>query len=192
MINAKDLFDEVITDATIEERYENVGGIPRHIFTDQKDYNRVLVNQMNAINGLSEIQVRRLALGDVAAAQTFGESQPKSSLMVYECPDPNFEKYVVSVLSRHVARLLVNRHKKTLWNIILDEGGTRGSTTWKLFEMYCQSLMLVGYSQKYSDYKYHDGVKLQGVKKLSVPALQLGGCTKIKETRNRKMDLTKK
>ena len=191
LINAKDLFDEVITDATIEERYENVGGIPRHIFTDQKDYNRVLVNQMSPINRLTNVQLRSLTLGDAESAETFENFQPTSSIMVYEYSDPSFKNVSVTVLSRRVARLLVNKHKKFWWNVILDEGGTRGSTTWKLFEMYCQSLMLVGYSQKYSDYKYHDGVKLQGVKKLSVPALQLGGCTKIKETRENLVDAAK-
>jgi hypothetical protein len=181
LLKARPYINSNLTSEDIEDRYQKVGGIPRHIFSSNAAFAAVLDNQENAINGLSEVQVRRLALGNVASAQTFGGNQPKSILMVYECTDPNFKNFTVSVSSSRVAQLLVENHKVVLWNVILDRGGARGSTTWQVFEMYCQNLMLG--SKNYFDYKYHDGVDLQEKSSVSVSALQLGNCTKIKETR---------
>ena len=192
LIKAMPYVDSSLSEPGVEERYHEVGGIPRHIFTKNATFAKVLKRQENAINRLTEEQLRSLTLGDVESAQTFGEDQPTSSIMVYECSDPNFENNSVSVSSRRVARLLVHKHKKVLWNIILDEGGARGSTTWKLFELYCQNLMLIGYSQNYFDYKYHDGANLLEVTDLSVPALQFGNCTKIKESSDSLIDAAKR
>jgi hypothetical protein len=181
--NAGPYINPNITMDDIEDRYQKVGGIPRHIFGDIDEFAMVLDDQETAINGLSEIHVRRLALGNIASAQTFGMDQPKSILMVYQCSDPNFKKFTVSVASSRVAQLLVQSHKTVLWNVILDKGGTRGSTAWQAFELYCQNLMLGSKSKNYFDYKYHDGTILQEEPKFSGSSIQLGNCTKIKETR---------
>jgi hypothetical protein len=172
--NAGPYINPNITVEDIEDRYQQVGGIPRHIFTTAAAFANVLDDQETTINGLSEIQVRRLALGYIASTQTM--------LMDYQCSDPNFTKSTVSVSSRRVAQLLVENHKIALWNVILDKGGTRGSTAWQVFELYCENLMLGNESKNFFDYKYHDGTVFQKVPKFYGSSLQLGNCIKVKET----------
>lgn len=73
LINARQHFEYGLHEEDIISRYEDVGGISRYIFTDGATFSEVLRNQETEINGLSEVQVRQLALGDVATAQTLGK-----------------------------------------------------------------------------------------------------------------------
>lgn len=183
LLKARQYMRSHLTEEEIEARYDDVGGIPRHIFTDDDDdFANELKDQVTAINDLTEHQIRQLALGNIAAVQTFKKTQPKSRIMAYGCVDPNFENYTVAVVSRRVARLLVNEHIKVLWNVILDRGGARGTTTWQIFETYCHILMLGDCYKEYYDYMYHDGFVLQDITNTSFPPLQLGGCSDIKGT----------
>ena len=99
-----------LTDEEIESRYEKVGGIPRSIFTNEKTFADTLKSQETAVRALTDHQVKLLALGNEALTQTFLSGEPKSVLMTYECSDPKFEDYSVTVSSRRVTRLLVERH----------------------------------------------------------------------------------
>lgn len=183
LLNARPYVNPNLTEDDLEDRFQKVGGIPRYIFTSNASFQNTLDDQKLAINSLSNEQLRLLTLGDVSAVQTFEEGQPKSILMVYDSSDSNFEKFNVAVSSRCVLQLLVKKHEKILWNVIVDQGGARGSITWQLFEVYCENRMLRIDLNNYFDYKYHDGTKLQKVTDVPVLALQLGNCTTIKGTR---------
>ena len=98
-----------LTDEEIESRYEKVGGIPRSIFTDEI-FVDILNSQETAVHALTDHQMQLLALGNVALTQTFRSEDPKSVLLIYECSDPKFKDYSVTVSSRRVTRLLVERH----------------------------------------------------------------------------------
>ena len=52
------------------------------------------------------------------------------------------------------------------------------------FEIYCQNLMTAGDVKKFYDYKFHNGDDLQEIVPgvLNLAVLQLGKCTRIKET----------
>ena len=185
LLAARSYFGIRLDEDVIKDRYEKVGGIPRHIFQNKTKFLSTLQSQKNAINQLTEQQVQMLTLDNVNSAQTLDNGQPKSVIMVYKCPERNFREFTVSVASRHVARILVSRKMNFLWNVIIGKGGTRGSTSWLSFEIYCHNLMTSGDVSNFFDYKYHDGVELQELKDVpDIPvALQLGNCTKIKETR---------
>lgn len=58
LLAAKQYFEYNLLDETIASRYEKVGGIPRHIFTDDDTFNAVLRSQISAINMLNEDQLR--------------------------------------------------------------------------------------------------------------------------------------
>jgi HeH/LEM domain/Retrotransposon hot spot protein len=182
LIYANPFFDINFDNDVIYNRYEEVGGIPRFIFTSQDDYEAVLLRQKNAINCLSDEQVRQLTLNNADAAQTFGSNEPKSIIMVYNCPNMIFKKYSVAVSSRRVTRLLVERKMNVLWNSILQSDSTSSFATWQIFETYCQNLMLGDNTMKFYDYKYHDGTRLIEATDVSRTPLHLGGCSKIKGT----------
>ena len=99
-----------LTDQEIESRYEKVGGIPRHILANDAQFADLLKSQEKAVHALTDHQVHLLALGNVALTETFRSEDPKSVLLIYECSDPKFKDYSVTVSSRRVTRLLVERH----------------------------------------------------------------------------------
>ena len=85
LLCAKQYFEYSIDDdEEIMRRYEKVGGIPRHIFTDNVTFLGILESQKAALNSLNEDQLRKLTANDINSAQTSDKDQPKSLLMVYE------------------------------------------------------------------------------------------------------------
>ena len=182
LVAARQLFDRSLSKPAITKRYEEVGGIPRHVFQSNTQFLATLQSQKNAINQLTEEQVQQLTLDDVNSAQTFGTNQPKSVIMVYKCPNRNFEDFTVAVASRTVARLLVEKKMQFLWNVIVNRGGVRGSTSWLSFEIYCQNLMIGTNGLKFIDYKYHNGTNLKARTDEIASSIQLGGCSKITGT----------
>ena len=181
LILAKDCFDYKISDNVIIDRYEHVGGIPRHIFTDEVTYSQVLQSQKAAINNLTEEQLRKMAHGDIDSVHTFDKSQPKSMILAFvSSNDKNFRSVSVAISSKSVLSSLITKYETSMWSLIAgQDNDKRGSFRWKLFETYCQNKMK-GRQQEYFDYQCYDGTRLVTV---SDRSLLLGGCTKIQGTR---------
>lgn len=180
LLSSRDFFDINMDETVIYNRYEEVGGIPRFIFATQEDYDAVLRSQERAINCLTDKQIQLLALNDAYAAHTFGENQPQSIIMVYKYCGMNFKKFSVEVSSHRVMQLLVTNKMTIFWNLILSGDGIFGNAAWQVFEVYCKNLMLGGVSKNFYDHKYHNGTEWWMD---LTSTLQLGGCSKIKGTR---------
>lgn len=191
LLYARRFFDVNLDVEVICNRYEEVGGIPRLVFTSEDEYNAVLILQENAINRLSDEQVRLLTLNDAHAAQTFGSNQPKSIIMVYNCVGMNFKEFSMTVSSQRVVRLLVTKKMHLLWNLILKSDSSSSTATWQVFEVYCQNLMLGDAAKKFYDYKYHDGIGLLDARHVGHELL-LGGCSKIIGTQQSLIAATKR
>ena len=182
LLNAKQYFDieNRIDDETIISRYEAVGGVPPHIFTDECDFKSIVAYKKYEVRFLDEPKLHRLTSNHMDAVQTFESGHPVSSLLVYgRTPDDNFQKCAVTVSSQLVLSELVDRHATYMWNRmknLMIEGGGFG---WKIFEAFCRNRML-GKAKKYSKYQYHDGIDL--VNKQPKSFLKLGGCSVIKGT----------
>ena len=182
LLSARIFFESTLSEEDIIDRFEQVGGIPRNIFCSKDEFLDILEDQALAINDLTNEQVQRLTLDNVNSAQTLGSGQPKSAIMVYKSPQRNFKDVTVSVASRRVARILVEMKMNFLWNVIIEKGGSRGSTSWLSFEIYCHNLMTSGDVRSFFDYKYHDGASLCLATNNRGLPLQLGNCTNIKQT----------
>jgi hypothetical protein len=64
---------------------------------------------------------------------------------------------------------------------MLNEGDARGIPAWRVFEYYCQNLMLQ--NTEFFDYKHHNGTELQAMKRNELgPSLDVGGCIDIRGT----------
>ena len=158
LIAARKFLGSNLSEDDIKDRYEKVGGVPRHIFQNEVKYVDTLKDQKNAIHRLKKGQVQSLTLDNVTSAQTLESNLPESVIMVYKCPAGIFSDFSVSVASRHVAQILVEKKTKFLWDVMVDQGGTRGSTLWLLFEIYCQNLMTTTDGTKFVAFKYYNGV----------------------------------
>ena len=176
LLNAKQYFNIRLSDEIIVSRYEEVGGIPRHIFDDETSYRTIVAKQNAAINSLTESQLRSMTSNDVDAVQTFDKSDPKSLLMVYErTPDYNFQNFAVAISSQRVLLKLVDRNNVFLWNLMISVSVEDG-LGWKIFEAICRNRML-GNAKYYKKYRYHNGTDL--VNRTPASPLKLGGCSRI-------------
>jgi energy-coupling factor transporter ATP-binding protein EcfA2 len=178
LLLARQHINSNISNEDIEQRYGNVGGIPRHIFATETEYEKVLNGQKNAINELRSEQLQKMSSGDMDSVRTLSEHQPRSILMVYGDSGPSFQDFTVEIASRHVFDLLSEKHKIFLWKFMISQGVEWGGIGWKTFEAYCQNL-LKGQPTKYKDYKLFDGKDwVDGSNDL-----QFGGCTAVIGTR---------
>lgn len=182
LITSKQYFRYSLNDDVVIYRYEKVGGIPRHIFTDVATFDGIMINQVAALNKLDEKQLEKMAENDITAVQTFDRSQPGNLLMVYKCPDNNYHNFIVSAVSQHVLTEILKRNEIYLWNVMVSRGVNWGGFGWKMFEAYCQRKML-GNVREFLDVHRHDGNKLVRSAKL-----WLGGCQKIEGTRRNLID----
>ena len=172
-------FGEEEDDKEIICRYEKVGGVPRNIFTDKNKFSDILVCQKTALNNVDESQLRKLTSNDKDAAVTSEKDQPKSLVMVYEgSSDKNFKHFSIGVSSKFVMSKLIQKNAVFMWNQMVSLSVEHGGYGWKIFESYCQEILL-GKPKEYSYCKYHNGTGLVTLGK----KLKLGGCTAIKGTR---------
>ena len=180
ILAAKRFFGLSLTEEVIGDRYEKVGGIPRHIFQDGVNFSITLEQQTAAINNLTEDQLQKMTSNDMDSACTFVEGQPRSALMVYEnAIDRNFWSFNVVVSSKLVLTKLQKKYSKFMWKDMVSKSVEHGGYGWKIFENICHNRML-GDSRKYFDYKYLYGSKLVNGDE-NFP-LKLGGCKSIKGT----------
>ena len=182
LLYAKQYFEYSIDDdEEIMRRYEKMGGIPRHIFTDNVTFLGILESQKAALNSLNEDQLRKLTANDINSAQTSDKDQPKSLLMVYEGSNDNsFRTVNVAVSSKFVLSKLIEKNADFMWKLMISLSVEYGGYGWKIFESYCQERLL-GAPKEYFDCKYHNGTDL--VPMQNTLSLKLGGCSAIKGTR---------
>ena len=180
ILAAKSFFGRSLKEDDIRDRYEKVGGIPRHIFQDNLKFSNTLDDQTAAINTLTEHQLKKMTSNDMDSACTFAEGQPKSALMVYEnsC-EGNFWSFNVVVASKLVLTKLEKKNSIFMWELMVSQSVEQGGSGWKIFENICHNRML-GDIREYFDYKYFYGSKLVNGDKNS--SLKLGGCKSIKGT----------
>jgi len=83
-VNQNDDDDEKITDDQIKDRFRQVGGIPRKIFTTESQFSASLKAQRDAILALTVRQAIYIAQGELSAIGVIGPGNPKSALIGFE------------------------------------------------------------------------------------------------------------
>jgi hypothetical protein len=188
LIFARPYINPAINEKVIESRYAKVGGVPRHIFSDELSYTITLHQQALGVNVLTNHQLDIIANGDWESLITFRSDQLKSALMTYIDSGPEYTSINVQLASGHVARLILKQFDERLWDKMLYLGVDRGAKGWKLFEEYCHNQMTREEHIKFFDYKYCNNAMnfVHGVKPLI-----LGGCKEIKGTKQSLITLAK-
>ena len=157
------------SEAVVEKRYREVGGVPRAIALTEAAYRATMENQTRDIASLTEEHAKSIARGEMDNLSSLDSKQPKSSLIGYIETDDFSEK--VAVISPFVAEKVYTKYIKLLWNSMesMKENG------WKIFEAYCRCVILT--EQEYSCRKCC-GRKDKDYAKIVYR--KLGGCHKIR------------
>ena len=122
LISAKPYFEIDLSEMKITERYQRVGGVLRNIFTSDEAFAGVLQLQKSAMNRLNSEQLRRIVSNDMESVHSFGDDQPKSSIMVYECYDPEFRNFSVTPASHYVLSEIRKIDAAFAWNFMISRG----------------------------------------------------------------------
>jgi len=142
-VNQNDDDDEKITDDQIKDRFRQVGGIPRKIFTTESQFSASLEAQDDAIRALTVRQAIQIAQGELSAIGVIGAGNPKSALIGYAknlASDGTalFSARRIRVVSNLVERKISMKFQKELWASMLDSG----TDSWKIVETICADLMV--------------------------------------------------
>jgi hypothetical protein len=116
LLHARPVVRPAMTDQQVKDRYLCVGGVPRHIFADDKDFQEVLDLQSNSLNSLTDQQVTDLAKLHLHSFATFDESQPKSALIGYRVlsdddDDGSFSRYTCDAIAPAVVAKAEAAHR---------------------------------------------------------------------------------
>jgi hypothetical protein len=176
LLHARPILRPEMTNDEVEDRYYQVGGVPRHVFGDGESFDDALDRQSGAMNDLTAEQLRRLANLSVRSATTFDASHPHSALIglrVTDTDDGSFRRYLVDVLAPRVVASAFREFLKPLWH---DLGLPRSAAhhAW-MFEAYTRYLMVTR-----STFRCREGVgKEDPVREVTRP-ITLGGCTEVR------------
>jgi hypothetical protein len=174
LLQARPILRPEMTNDEVENRYYQVGGVPRHIFCDGESFDEALERQSGAMNDLTAEQLRRLANINVKSATTFDTSQPKSALIGFRVSDKDdgtFRRYAVDVIAPRVVASVFREFLKSLWQ---DLSLPSAANPW-IFEAYTRYLLVTS-----STFQCRKGVgKEDPVREITRP-ITLGGCKEIR------------
>lgn len=173
------------TDDEIEQRYRQFGGVPRHIFATDKNFDTAVRSQDQALNEVTVDQAIKMAKGKMDAVETMSSGQPKSALIGYQQFNSDgtslksshvlFDERTkeVVVISALVREKIYTKFMKNIWQemIRLDKEG------WKVFEAYGRELLTGKQPLKL---RGRICAVKRGRTKYRIDDLTLGGCEAIR------------
>jgi hypothetical protein len=140
LVSARPILAPTFTDDKILQRFQEVGGVPRHIFANDLGFKVALAVQQRALNQLTADQAVKIARNQLDAVGSFSVNQPKSALIGYQMPEidnGSFEKEEIVIISLCVQDFIYINYIKDLWSTILNPT----FANWKIFETYTHHLM---------------------------------------------------
>jgi len=89
VVNYATGFNQIVTALTVDERFEQVGDVPRHVFCSDDDYKNALRDQDWSLPSLSAEQVADIQSQRVGNIASFDDKQPTSALVGFENAEKN-------------------------------------------------------------------------------------------------------
>jgi hypothetical protein len=180
ILHARAVLEPTMTIKKVEGRYSEVGGVPRHIFADDKLFEQALRRQEKAVKKLTAVQVKSFASGisalEAIVEDTLDASQPKSALIGYRlAADDNgqFSNYKVEVIATHAFARIVRRFMMNMW----EDLSLPSTENPRLFEIYTRYLI----ASQSTTFKCRDGVGKRARRvKASCEIALGGGCTEVR------------
>jgi hypothetical protein len=122
LLNARPILGPSFTDNDIIARHGEVGGVPRHIFANDSDYEKALDLQEEAVDKMPEKYAMRIAAGRLNAIENpRKEDVPRSPLLGYRLAENDnglFFKFDVILISSSIECKVYSKFIKILWPII--------------------------------------------------------------------------
>ena len=116
---AQPFINPSIPSDAIELRYYQVGGVPRHIFEDERSFDRTKETQRRAMSVLTKDQATKIARGEFDAVESMTSQQPKSAIVGFQqaqSDDMSFDEETLEVveISAFVAETIYTKYMKDL------------------------------------------------------------------------------
>jgi hypothetical protein len=153
-------------------RYMNVGGVPRHLWTQEKLFEPLKQTQALAVNKLSPMQAEQITMGEWEVLATDDSSQPKSSIIGYIIESNNFLVPKVTPISLMIHKLVIEKHMRNIWRTAFNHpnpGPVFEEYTWLQMigetQQAMRSRRCVGHSNLSEYFAFRD--------------VQLGGCMEL-------------
>ena len=163
----------ILSSETVTARYREVGGVPRHVFSDTEDkYAKIVLQQDADVDTMTTKQIESIAFRGVSSIDASDTMRPKSSIVGYKVDNDGRRKTVV--VSDLVAEKMYYTAMKELWNTMVQRGvGGR-----LLLEPYCRRLLSEEQERRFLS-RSCVGPKENRTKYEQVFNITLGGCTQI-------------
>ena len=99
------------SDEELTERFQKVGGVPRHVFLPEEAFDRCIQSQNDAVRALTLPQAQWIVEETWDAVGSFGSNQPKSALIGYALlqGETRFSPRHVTFVSQLVAESIAER-----------------------------------------------------------------------------------
>jgi hypothetical protein len=172
LLHARPLLGPGMSDEEVENRYYQVGGIPRLVFTGAAFYGRVLERQQMGMNGLTADQVRRVAHCHKVAWSTFDESLPQNAAIAFRVSDADtgtFSEYAVDAVAPRVTAFFLREFAKVAWPTLEES-----DHPW-IFEAHARYLLLTKSTYRCRRWSGPEHTVLQKTR-----TVVLGGCTEMR------------
>ena len=107
----------------VAERYRQVGGVPRHLFETESDYNDTLQLQARAVKAVNSEQAMDIVSGEIDTDGLLDSKSPKSAVIGIELADNDhgaFTERKAVPISAVAAEQVFLKHITTLWNDMVD------------------------------------------------------------------------
>jgi hypothetical protein len=177
ILHARPVLRPTMTIQKVEMRYSEVGGVPRHIFADDKLFEQALRRQEKAVTA---VQDKSFASGisalEAIVEDTMDASQPESALVGYRLSADDhgqFSNYNVEVIATHASARIVRRFMMNLW----EDMRLPSTDNLRLFEVYTRYLI----ASESTTFKCRDGVGKRNRSGNANDEIALGGgCTEVR------------
>jgi hypothetical protein len=169
-----------LTPEDVEQRFGEVGGVPRHIFADPVYYARCLELQDSAVQQLTFEQAEDIARDEIRELDAMNSKVPKSAIMGYTVKpgDSKFQQKEIVLVSPRAGEKVYSKFMKLLWKLMLKLQ-IKGDM---IFEAYTRAKMAERTKTEYEARFFCYGCKEPDPNVTKTPPL--GGCTATRYSAN--------
>jgi hypothetical protein len=165
--------DEHLTLEEMRDRYVSVGGVPRHLWKPQTDFDIFVEDQLLAVNDLLPRQTEKMAMGAWKSLVTNDSDQPKCPIIGYKTGS-DFRHPEIGPISLLIRQKVFENHLENIWRDVCNRPnpGT-------VFEEYTW-LLMVGGTKRYMKSRPCVGY-LKVTAYATITDVQLGGCKDLQK-----------
>lgn len=180
LLQARPILGPTMSDEDVENRYSQVGGVPRDIFASDEAFREVLERQRAGLNFLTAHEVKHLAYLHEKSRATFDESMPPNSVAgfrVSDADDGTFSRYAVDAVAPRLVAEVLEKYAGSVWHRLRPPAAA-DNDPW-FFEAHARYVLVAGCSRSfYCTCSYAIGEK-------NPPSdITLGGCIEMRSAQD--------